>query len=148
MRHYGRKFQTFLKVHIRFTPQKSCILLGRGSTKVVQRIVKFQILGFDNFCFVSVNMGQYGSKSFKRHLLWRNTSDLLPKIHVYFWGGSLPKLLNFIVKFEIFCFKMAGCRAKRSEIWDSRILATHIWCIFDLVVFKAILGSFRAFVSK
>ncbi len=31
---------------------------------------------------------------------------------------------------------------------DSWILATHIWGTFDLVVFKVILGSFGAFVSK
>ncbi len=35
-----------LKVHIRLTPKKSCILLGRASTKVVQRIAKFQIFEF------------------------------------------------------------------------------------------------------
>ncbi len=44
--------------------------------------------------------------------------------------------------------KMAGRRAKRSKIWDSRILVTHTWSIFDLVVFKVILGSFSAFVLK
>ena len=38
-----------LKVHIMFTPNKSCILLGTVSTKVVQRIVKFQILDFCHF---------------------------------------------------------------------------------------------------
>ncbi len=39
--------------------QKSCILLGRVSTKVVQRIVKFQILDVNNFFvlfFVTFNM--------------------------------------------------------------------------------------------
>ncbi len=41
-----------LKVRTRFTPKKSCILLGRVSTKVAQRIVEFQILGFGNFFFV------------------------------------------------------------------------------------------------
>ncbi len=35
-----------LKERIRFTQQKSYILLGRVSTKVVQRIVKFEILDF------------------------------------------------------------------------------------------------------
>ncbi len=43
---------------------------------------------------------------------------------------------------------MAGCRAKRTEIWDSGILVTHIWSTFDLVVFNVILGSFGALVSK
>ncbi len=48
---YGRKkFQTTspLKARIRFTPKKSCILLGRVSTKVVQRIVKW------NFGFLRI----------------------------------------------------------------------------------------------
>ncbi len=33
-----------LKVHNRFTPKNSCILLGMVYTKVVQRIVKFHVL--------------------------------------------------------------------------------------------------------
>ncbi len=44
--------------------------------------------------------------------------------------------------------KMAYPRAKRSEMCDSGILVTHTWSIFDFVVFKVILGSFGAFVTK
>ncbi len=44
--------------------------------------------------------------------------------------------------------KTAGRRAKRSEIWDSGTLLTHMWCTFDLVMFKVILGSFSALVSE
>ena len=46
--------------------------------------------------------------------------------------------------------KRARRRAKRSEIWESWILAMHICIcgIFDLVVFKVILVSFGALVSK
>ena len=54
--------------------------------------VKFWI--FANFFVVFVNMGPYASKSFRRHLLWKNTPNLLPKIHVYSWRGSLPKMLK------------------------------------------------------
>ncbi len=58
--------------------QKSRILLGRVTTKVVQRIVKFQILDFGQLFFsFFVNMEPYGSKSFKCHLLWKYTSDSL-----------------------------------------------------------------------
>ncbi len=39
-------------------------------------------------------------------------------------------------------------RARRSEIWDSGTLVTHMWCTFDFVVFKVILGSFGVLVSK
>ncbi len=35
--------------------------------------------------------------------------------------------------------KTAGYRGKRIEIWDSRV--QFIWSIFDLSVFKVILGS-------
>ncbi len=44
--HMEEKFQTTspLKVHNRFTPPKSCIVLGRVCTKIVQGIVKFKIL--------------------------------------------------------------------------------------------------------
>ena len=28
-------------------------------------------------------MGPYGSKNFKQHILWKYTSDLLPKTHSY-----------------------------------------------------------------
>ncbi len=40
--------------------------------------------------------------------------------------------------------KMAGRKAKRSEIWDPRTLVTHMWYMytFDLVVFKAF-GALR-----
>ncbi len=42
-----QKFKmTSLKVYTRFAPQNLCILLGRVSTKVDKRIVKFQILNF------------------------------------------------------------------------------------------------------
>ena len=44
--------------------------------------------------------------------------------------------------------KTTGRRAKRSGIWVSWILVTHIWGTYDLVVFKGILESFGAFVSK
>ncbi len=69
MGQYGRKIQTTspLKVHSRCTPQKSCILLRRVCTKVVQRIVKFCLFFFFFFVFVNM-MGPYGGKSFKRYL--------------------------------------------------------------------------------
>ena len=59
----GVKFQMTspLKVHIRFSPQKSCIHVGKVSTEIAQRIVKFQILDFAIF--------SYGNVSFKQHLL-------------------------------------------------------------------------------
>ncbi len=41
----------------------------RVSTKVVQRIVKFQIWESLRICFASFNMRPYESKSFERHLL-------------------------------------------------------------------------------
>ncbi len=44
--------------------------------------------------------------------------------------------------------KMAGRRAKTTEIWESGILVTHIWGTFDLVGFKVILGSIGALMSK
>ncbi len=50
--------------------------------------------GFLSFFFVFVNMGPYGGKSFKRDLLWNNTPDLLSKIDVYSWGGSLTTFLK------------------------------------------------------
>ena len=44
--------------------------------------------------------------------------------------------------------KMAGSRAKLTTICDSGMLATHVWCIFDLVGFRVILESFSALASK
>ena len=43
--------------------------------------------------------------------------------------------------------KMAGRGAKQTAIWDSKILGTDMYCTFDLIVLKVILGSFGAFVS-
>ncbi len=79
----GEKLQTTypLKVHNIFI-HKKCILVGRVlSTKVVQRIVKFQIWHFA-FFFFFVNMGPYESECFI-HLRRKYTSDSLYKIHVY-----------------------------------------------------------------
>ncbi len=43
---------TSLKLHNRFTPQNSCMLLGIFSTKgAKKRIVKFEILNFWQFFF-------------------------------------------------------------------------------------------------
>ncbi len=89
--------ESTLQIH----SQKSCILLRRDPTKVVQRIVKFQILDFCQFFLVFVNMGPYGSKSFKQHLVSNNTPDFLPKIHVLL-GSVSSKVVQRIVKFEIF----------------------------------------------
>ena len=37
--------------------------------------------------------------------------------------------------------KMAGRRAKGSEIWDLEVLVTCIWATFDLLVLNVIRGS-------
>ncbi len=39
---------------------------------------------------------------------------------------------------------MSDRRAKLSGIWNLQVLIVHIWCTFDLVAFKVILGSFGA----
>ncbi len=39
-------------------------------------------------------------------------------------------------------------RAKKSEIWNSGIVVTCIWGIFDLLVFNVIFRLFGALVSK
>ncbi len=44
--------------------------------------------------------------------------------------------------------KTAHRRVKRSEIWASWILVTHVLGTFDLVGFKVIWGSFGALFSK
>ena len=49
---------------------------------------------------------------------------------------------------KCFIMQTAGRRAKRTKIWDSGTLVTHMWCTFDLVVFKFSLRSFGARVSK
>ncbi len=40
--------------------------------------------------------------------------------------------------------KTTAHRAKLNGIWGSGKLVTHMWCAFDLVVFKVILVSFGA----
>ncbi len=39
-------------------------------------------------------------------------------------------------------------RLTQSAIWDSGVVLTCVWCTFDLLVFKVILTSFGALVSK
>ncbi len=41
-------------------------------------------------------------------------------------------------------WKTSDRRAKRSEIWDLRVVVQHIWGTFGLLAFKVILGSFGA----
>ncbi len=43
---------------------------------------------------------------------------------------------------------MAGRRTNRTKIWDFGKLLTHMWCAFDLVVFKFTLESFGALFSN
>ncbi len=73
----------------------------------------------------------------------------------YFWLVSVQDeseviwCISEIFNFQQPCIlKTAGRIAKRSEIWDSGKIVTHIWSTFDLVVFKVFLGSFGALVSK
>ena len=42
---------------------------------------------------------------------------------------------------SIIC-KTSDRRAKRNEMWDSRVVVQHIWGTFSLVAFKVILRSF------
>ena len=93
----------------RFTPKKSCIPLGRISTKVVERIVTFQILEFCHFFPFSLTWDHMGVKV-SNDISSEKTTDLLPKIHGYSCGGSLPKLVvKRIVKFEILNFWHIFC---------------------------------------
>ncbi len=80
---------------------------------------------------------------------------LMDTSNIYFWDTN--DLVVFQAIFGVIrctCLKMAfiskraGRRAKRSEIWDSWTLITHVWGTFDLVGFKVILGWFGALVSK
>ncbi len=45
-------------------------------------------------------------------------------------------------------WEIANRRAKRNEIWKSGVLVEYIWENFYLTIFKVILGSFSALVSK
>ncbi len=80
--HMGEKFQTTspLKVHIRFAPQKIMHTIGRVSTKVVQRIIKFQILDFHQFFSFSLTWN---------HMTVKVSNDISERTHQI---GS-PKLM-------------------------------------------------------
>ncbi len=49
---------------------------------------------------------------------------------------------------QLYISKTARRREKWIEIWETGTRVIHIWCTFDLIVFKVILGSFGALVSK
>ncbi len=95
---YGRKIisseissESMYQIHsqkIRHTPGED---LYQSCSKNYE-IWKFGLLQIFFFVCANIHVGPYWSKSFKRHLLWKYAPDLLPKIHVYSWGGSLPKL--------------------------------------------------------
>ncbi len=75
--------------------QKSCILLGMVSIKVVQRIVKFEIFGFFHFFFFffSLTWDHMGVK-FSNDISSESTHQICSqKIHGYSWGGSRKWLM-------------------------------------------------------
>ena len=80
---YGRKHSNDISsesTHQIHSQNISCILLERASTKLVQRIVNFQIMDFCHFFFVLVNMGPYGVNMVKASngsSERKNTPDLL-----------------------------------------------------------------------
>ncbi len=68
----------------------------------------------------------------------------------YFWPCSAQSHfgVTLCACLKIVCIsKMADHRARQTKIWDSRILLTHIWGTYDLLVCKGILGSFGAHVK-
>ena len=74
-----------LKVHNRFTTKISCILLGRVSTKVVQRLTKFQFLEFLPFLFsFSLIRDHMEEKHFKlQDILSKSAYQICSKNHAY-----------------------------------------------------------------
>ncbi len=88
----------------RCNPKKSCIPLEMVSTKVVKRIVKFQIFGFLSICFfVFVNMGRYGNKITKDISSKRTQQICFPK-SMYTPGEGLYQSSSRIVKFKVLLF--------------------------------------------
>ncbi len=43
-------------------------------------------------------MGPSERKNFKRHILWKNITDSLSNIYAYFYGGYLPRFVQWLVK--------------------------------------------------
>ena len=77
--------------------QKSYLLLGRFSTKVVQRIVKFEILDICQFFFFffsfSLTWDHMGVKA-SNNISEERTHQVCSPICMDTPGGSLPKLLE------------------------------------------------------
>ncbi len=112
--------------------------------------------------FINVILGSFSALVSKWPVTWkwltieRNWVKLGVRgsCHMYMghlWPFSVLGHLGFI---QCSCLKMAcnskiaGCRMKRSEIWESWVVVVCIWGTFDLLVLKVILGSFGALVSK
>ncbi len=59
----------------------------------------FKLVNFDFFydiCFIFVNIRPYGSKRFKRHILWKYTPDLLPKMQCILLGKVSTKVVKTV----------------------------------------------------
>ncbi len=73
-----------------------------------------------------------------------------------FWNFEFPIFKHCFRKFQInhyslwkknsIIWKTSDLKAKRSEIWDSRVIVPHMWDTFGLYAFKVILTSFGALV--
>ncbi len=100
-----------LKVHISesYTSDSQKIMHipreSRSLPKLFKNMVKFQIFAIFFFGFVNMGPYAYGSKSFKRYLLWKNTPNF-PNILVYSWGQSVTKFVKRI--FGKFCSFLGG----------------------------------------
>ncbi len=87
----------------RIQSQNFLLTLVRITTNAVQRIVKFKFWIFP-ILFLFVNTGPHGSKSFKWHVLWKYTSESLPKIYTCQVRRVSIKVVRGIWNFKYYIF--------------------------------------------
>ncbi len=49
---------------------------------------------------------------------------------------------------KCYIMETAGRRVKRTKIWDSGTLVTHMWCTFDLVVVTADILAHQVLLNR
>ncbi len=86
------------------------------------KIFNFQIFAFlifYDFFFVFINMGLYGRKNFKRHLLWKCTTDLLPKFMRTARKGLYQSCIKELWNFKFWIFGNFFCSFLGCLTWES-----------------------------
>ena len=84
----------------------------------------------------------FSSHWFAQNNVWDFKNFEIPIFSIFFFENFEFSIVAYGESKTSIIWKMSDRRAALSAIWDSWVLAIHIWCAVDLITSKVILGSF------